>query len=418
MSKSITYLLALAVSSSLLVAQDTKAAGGWTAKPGSGLTYDSDTFSLKWSNRLQVHWVVTDNDNNTPVDTSSFTVRRARTNLTGHVFNKNVTYNLTLDAVDAGAAGDGNIKNGWAQWNFVANDDGAIGLRVGQGKTQFGLEFTWTSAGLWFVERSLASRTFADARSRGAWINGMVMKERPIRFSVGAMNTDVSRVAATTDVGEETANSDNELSYVLAANFDPLGDFHGGKQTRESHRQGDWRTDDDSLKGTVGFALGLGNGKAAAVAPATVGQDIESTSLNINTAWTVARINLLGEFFTRTDDVQGAAVDKEEPSGFSVSAGYLLDKSGDSAIQWGFGIRFSAIELDAGNNAALNFIGSGAGNGTSAVGDVSEISAVVNAFYHGHNCKTQLELTSQEAEPTGLPSRTNLIVRIGFQIEF
>ncbi len=411
MSKSIaTGLLAFAVSSSLLVAQGDKPAGGWSAKPGSGLSYDGgDAFGLKWSNRLQVHWNFANNEN--AADTNSFTVRRARTNLTGHVFNKNITFALILDGVDAGAAGDGNIKQAWAQYNFSKNEDGEIGLRAGQAKTMFGYEATGTSAGLWFVERSIASRTFADSFSRGAWINGRFNgKEMPVRFAIGAMNGDSSRAnAGIVEVGEETANPDNELSYVLAANVDPMGDFHDGKQTVEGRRQGDWRKDDTALKGTIGAAVALGNGRTAAGAG---GVDVESTSININTAWTVNKASIQGEYFTRTDEVQATGGDEEEPKGFALSLGYLLDKSGDSSIQWGLGLRYSMVESDAGNNAAVNFVGAG------AAGDLSEISVVINAFYHGHACKTQIEYTMQDVEPTGGVDTTNHLLRVGFQVEF
>ena len=82
MSKSIPYgLLAVAVSSSLLVAQGDKAAtGGWSAKPGSGLSYDGgDAFGLKWANRLQIHWTFANNED--APDSNNFTVRRARTSV-------------------------------------------------------------------------------------------------------------------------------------------------------------------------------------------------------------------------------------------------------------------------------------------------------------------------------------------------
>lgn len=422
MSKSIaTGLLAFAVSSSLLVAQGDKPAGGWSAKPGSGLSYDGgDAFGLKWSNRLQVHWTFTNNDNApanaSAADTNNFTIRRARTNLTGHVFNRNIHYALILDGVDAGA--NGTIKQAWAQWNFSKNEDGEIGLRAGQAKTMFGYEATGTSAGLWFVERSIASRTFADSFSRGAWINGRFNgKEMPVRFAIGAMNTDSARNAGISDTGEEGANTDNELSYVLAANIDPMGDFHDGKQTVEGRRQGDWRKDDTSLKGTIGAAIALGNGVDIAQTPA--GADVESTSINVNTAWTVNKASIQGEYFTRTDEVQATGGDEEEPKGFALSLGYLLDKSGDSSIQWGLGLRYSMVENDAGNGGGVQYIGAaGSGGGAAADGDVSEISVVINAFYHGHACKSQIEYTLQDVEPTGGGDATNHILRVGFQLEF
>lgn len=414
MSKSIPCgLLAFAVSSSLLFAQgDSTTGAGWSAKPGSGLTYDGgDAFGLSLRNRLQVHWTYSNNED--ADDSNTFDIRRARTSFAGHVFNRNIMYFLMFDAADSST---GNIKAGYAQWNFSSSDSGKVGLRAGQAKTMFGLEATGTSAGLWFVERSLASRSFADTYSQGAWLNG-VMAENKFRWVVGAMNTDTAGAmnpATYTDVGEETSNSDNELSYVFAANFDPLGDFFGGKQTAESWRQGDWRTDDNALKGTVGVALALGNGRDPTRAADT--RDVESTSLNLNTAWTVNRINLLGEYFMRTDDLQGAIQDEEEPQGWAVSAGYLLEKTGDSAIQWGLGLRICMVEGDAGNNGTVDYVG---GALLSTEADITEISAVLNAFYHSHACKTQIEYTWQDVDPSGgASSATNHILRVGFQIEF
>jgi hypothetical protein len=420
MSKSIVCgLLAFAVSSSLAVAQGDKPAvprtstEGWTARPGQGLAFDGgDLFGLRWVNRLQVHWTFENNED--APDINTFDVRRARTSIAGHVFKREITYLLTLELTDDGDGDDGPLQYGWVNWNFSHDEDGAIGVRAGQSKTLFGYEATGTSAGLWFVERSIASRNFADSVSQGAWLNGVVMqREMPVRFAFGAMNTDVAAGGLGgqyIDQGEETANSDNELSYVLAANIDPLGDFHDGKQTVESRRQGDWRTDNMELKGTVGAALALGNGKDAGS-----GQDIESFSINLNTAWNVNRVSIMGEYFMRTDDLQGPASDEEEPSGFAVSVGYLLDKSGDTDLQWGLGLRYSMAENDAGDNGTVNYLTGGFG---PVEGEISEISVVANAFYHGHSCKTQLEWTLQDLDPTVGSSLTNHIFRVAFQLEF
>ena len=415
MSKSIRGLLAFAASSSLILAQGDKPApqasgAGWSATPGKGVKYDGgDAFELELKNRLQVHWTFEANEDTE--DQNTFDIRRARTTLAGHVFSRNILYFLQLDWTDDGAFGGGGaLKQGWAQWNFSHSEQSTVGLRAGQAKSMYGLEATMTSAGLWFVERSIASRAFADAYSRGAWLNGLMADNR-LRWAFGAMNTDSSAaMQGNADVGEETPNSDNELSYVLAANFDPMGDFFGGKQTTEQQRQGDWRTDDRSLKGTIGAGVAIGNGKAAG------GQDIDTFALNLNTAWNVEKFNFLGEYFMRQDEVDGSN-DSEEPMGFNVAAGYLLDKSGDSAIQWGLGLRASMVSGDEG--AA----GSGATffplPGTGAEGDITEISAVVNAFYHGHPCKTQFEWTLQEVDPSGAASSsTNHIFRIAFQLEF
>jgi len=408
MRKSIPYgLLAFAVSTSLLVAQE-----GWSAKAGSGLTYNGgDSFGVNWLNFIQVGWSFANNEN--APDTNSFDVPTARTQLRGHAFNKNITYRLQLDLAEGGGtlgedadgdpafASDSILKDAYAQYNFSTSDDGRVGVRLGQGKTMFGLESTGWVHGLWFTDRSSASETFAAARSRGAWLVGSVMeKDKPIRFAVGAMNTDTSPAfAAAVTGGEEASNNDNELSYVAAVNWDIMGDFFGGEQTAEYWRQGDFRSGETELKGTIGAGVALGNSQDVGVSPGLQGSDIESTTFNLNTAWTVNNVNLLGEFFTRTDDADGSETD---PMGWAVSGGYLLPKSGDSSIQWGLGLRVSMVEAD--NNPV--YVGGD---------DVTEISGVLNAFYHGHACKTQVQYTYQDLDQA---DQTNHILSVLFQLTF
>jgi hypothetical protein len=422
MSKSIPCgLLVLAVLSPFAQAQEGKSAGGWSVKPGKGLTFDGgEAFSLKWTNRIQAHWTYAANEDytgNAGLDTNSFNIRRLRTKFAGHVFNKNVLYTIEYDGVDSGSSGDGAVKEAWGQWNFCTGDDHAIGLRMGQGKTQFGLEATGSSGGLFFVERSSASRGFADAYSRGAWLFGQHMDSK-LRWSAGAMNTSVASGLANgassyVDAGEETSNSDNELTYVLTANFDPLGDFFGGKQTCEGFRQGDFRTDDRSFKGTVGIGLEFANGKDTSAA----GTDVEGMAYNINTAWSFDGFQVLGEYFAREDDQQGAT-NSEEPMGWAVSFGYLFKQSGDSAMRWGVGLRVSDVETDDGGDASVDYL-TGLQGISVDLGSCREISVVVNAFYHEHACKTQFEVTHQEVDVDGGSGfdRDNLLFRLGFQIE-
>lgn len=415
MTKSIPCVLALAVTSSLVLAQ-APAPGGWSMKPGSGLRYDGgDAFGLKWTYRLQTHFTYTDNE--TAGDTSNFNIRRLRLGFGGHIYSRNILYKIELDGTDSGPAGDGTIKQGWAQWNFLTGEDATVGLRVGQTKTPYGLERMSSSGGLWFVERSSSSRAFSDNFTRGAWLNGVLL-DNTLRWVAGAANNDVAGGLSTnfTDRGEEGNNSDNHLSYVFSANFDPLGDFFGGKPGAEDWRQGDWRTEDRGLVGTIGAALALGNSPAAT---ALGGPDIESTSVNINTAWKVDGFNLLGEYFMRTDEQKNVAPsNKEDSTGWTVSLGYLLPHSGDSTIQWGFGVRVNETETDAGGNGTVDFLTGVQGIGTG-LGTVREYSIVANAFYHGHNCKTQIEFTRQEVDIDGgsASDRDNNLIRIGFQIE-
>jgi len=376
-----------------------------TWKPGSGVTVaDSDEFALTLAGMLQLQWVFAANE--LLADTNTFLVRRAQVRFAGHAFGKDLAYLLRLEAVDDGTGTNGPVKDAWVQWTFARGDDAAVGARVGQGKTYHGLESTGGATGLWFVERASSSRAFADARSRGAWLQGSHAGNR-LRWLAGAQNGDVANGAlGITERGEETPNADNELTWVASASYDPFGDTTGGKNS-EAWRQGDLR-DQDAMLATVGAGVMFGNNRSAAAA----NQDIESTQINVNTAWSFGSgFAAQGEVYLRSDDPSVAPT--EDSHGWYAQATWSTPKSGASALQWGFGVRYNVITTDD----TVTFL-TGA-NGLGAVaGEVRELTVVVDAFHHGHACKTQVEYTHQDVEPDSGTNAGNDIVRVQVQLMF
>lgn len=368
-------------------------------KPGSGITVDGgDAFYLNLKNLLQVQWAFTSNEN--AADTNNFTIRRARTILSGHVFDKNISYKLQLAGEDTGA----NLKDGWAQFDFMHDEGGTIGVRVGQSKTGFGLEATGTASSLFFVERSAASRTFADVRTRGAWVYGS-HNENKLRWNAGAQNGDVANGAnGVVEVGEETNNADNSLNFIANVSFDPMGDFMGGK-TNEGMKQGDLGEGTKDLLGTIGAGICIGNNQDG-ITP----QRLQSTSININTAWRANNLFALGEVFLRTDDPQSVGA-KENSMGWYAQGCYVLPKSGDSPMEWGLGLRLAMIDTDNTSQYLTGINGSGGFKTT-------EVSAVVDAFYHGHAAKTQVEYTWQKVDIDAGGDSNNHIIRIQFNLQF
>lgn len=410
MNRTTASLLSMAVTASIALAnggEEPKNAfqekSGW--RPGNGVMLaDSDEFRLNMANHLQVGWSYSDND--TTADVNSFDVAKARVAFSGNAFGKNLKYLLRLDAVDT----DGSIvKDAWAHWNFIA-DANTIGLRMGQGKSGFGLEATGAEDGLYFIDRSAASRTFSDQRSRGAWLFGSHSENR-LRWNAGLQNGDVAAGSTGLLGGEEAANTDNELNFVANASFDPMGDTTDGKGS-EAIRQGDFGSVKD-IRGTIGAGVEIGNGKAAA---APTGADIDTTSININTAWSFGGgLTAQAEIFTRTDDPQGAGA-AEDSTGWYGMVTYTMPKAGNSDMQWGFGVRINQVTGDD-PTAFLN-TGLPAIAGVNVKGDVTEFSAVVDAFYHGHACKTQIEYTWQNVNPDAGSDATNHILAVQFQLLF
>lgn len=420
MTKTIGSLLAFAATTSIALANggngDEKKnnayqnQGGVSWKPGSGVVFDGgDEFALRLMNQLQVQWGYASNED--APNANSFDVRRARMMLSGHVFTRDLTYQVWLEGTDdvntTTGANNGAVKEAWAQWDFMNSDSGHVGLRVGQARSHVGLEFTGDPAGLFFVERSSATETFTGVRSTGAWLHGS-HAENKFRWTAGLQNGDVSAGAfGIAEVGEEVANADNELTFVAAVSFDPLGDFMNGGNG-EWYRQGNLG-DVQETRGTIGAGVMIGNNRNTANS-----NDVESTLININTAWAFqGGLALQGEVYLRTDDPDVTGGTEEDAEGFYVQGMYALEKSGDSNIQWGLGLRFNQINTDN----TVNFL-TGSPGLMGAPGDVTEISAVVNAFYHGHACKTQFEYTWQDVGPDAGSDMTNHLFRIQFQLLF
>jgi phosphate-selective porin O/P len=428
MTKSTASLLALAVTTSLALANggegDKKGeksnpyqSGTASWKPGAGITLaDTDEFGLKLSGQLQFQYnyvggdtpavatfssgLLSGTDGGGPVGAfQTFSVRRARVDFSGNVWNRDINYKLKIETTEGIS-----VKDAWAEWTFVKSDDNKVGLRVGQGKTGYGLESTGSSKYLYFVERASATRVFSDVRARGAWATGS-HSENKIRWFAGIQNSEVAGGAfGVAEVGEEAPNIDNELNYVASVSFDPMGDMMGGK-TNESFSQGAFGEEKDA-KGTVGAGISFGNNRD----PGNT-TDIESTSFNVNTAWVFpGGISAQGEFFFRSDDPDGGT--SEDSTGFYAQAGYTLPKSGDSALQWGFGLRYGMINTDN----TSSFLGIPGLAGTP--GDVSELTVGVDAFYHGHALKTQLDYTLQEVNPDVGADATNHIFRVQFTLLF
>jgi hypothetical protein len=87
---------------------------------------------------------------------------------------------------------------------------------------------------------------------------------------------------------------------------------------------------------------------------------------------------------------------------------YTLAKAGNSDMQWGVGVRYSSVELVdvATTNTDLS---------------ANEFSIVANAFYHGHACKTQIELTTVDTDNSSSATSStdnDYLVRVQFQLMF
>ncbi len=368
------------------------------AKAGSGYTISvGDDFSLNFANRVQFAWRFDDND--TSADVNNFRIPRARTKLKGHLFDKDTTYQLQLDWVSSKM-----LKDAWLRRVFWKSEEAEhkLSARVGQQKPMFGKEFTASTENLEHTDRSLASRTFAGSRVVGVFLEGSHLAGDLVHWDVGIADSDAAGASSALESGDGAANVDNELNYYFGLRFDPFGDLldEGFKYADLAHSQ--------EIKGTIGAGLEVGNHRTAATAP-----DVETTSINLNTAWQYQGFQISGEVFVRTDDTSGAGGAESDHTGWAAGLSYVTAKPETGSTQWGGAVRYSMVENDDPAVLLTKVVGLGA-----AAGDVSELQGTITAYHHEHKLKTQFGYTLQEVDPNAANSSTNHIFEILFQWVF
>lgn len=375
-------------------------------EPGSGVTMDGgDKFSLTLQNTVQTQWTYASREN--AANTNSFNVRRARTNLFGHIFDRNVTYRLVMDWADTGNEDPAGsvLKDAWIHWNFMNDGDNKLGVRFGQGKTYFGRSATGSFMFLEFIERDIATRALADARSRGAAIHGQHLEGGKLRWTAGFWNGSTAAGSAFY-VSEERPNDDNELNLVASVNFDPMGDITEGAGD-QFYQQADLR----DVNANDQLLLSFGAGVEVANAAGGAAGDVEGTNININAAAKISGFHALGEVFLRSDDPQNGT--EEDTTGFNIQGSYTIPAAQGSETRWGGALRVTQLSVD--DAPVVGITGSPLG---AASGDIFEIGFGVNAFYHKHFMKTQLNYTFQQVEPDGAADRDNHIIDVMFTLIF
>jgi hypothetical protein len=152
-----------------------------------GLAFSSDMFSLRMTNRVQVRFthqqeVANGGDGTNGRNFNNFSVPRARTTFSGHIFEKEFGYNLALDWV---SGGNNILREAWFRWAA----DQYLNVSAGQHKLPFNWEEMTDSGMLQFVDRSYTNEVFNQDYAKGIWIDGMVGDDVPmLKYWAGVYN--------------------------------------------------------------------------------------------------------------------------------------------------------------------------------------------------------------------------------------
>lgn len=171
----------------------------------------NNRFSLELQNRIQMRYASPfDNDPRSlaalRTDQESFMLRRTRTALTGHLLERNLTYEIQYDW-SANILRDFSVNFGWHP---------SAQLRLGRGKVMYNDERWTSSSRQQFINRSIVNDLFTVDRQQGAQLHGRVFAGSPADFNY------VIGVFTGRGISERD-NDDDKLMYASRLQWNVLG---------------------------------------------------------------------------------------------------------------------------------------------------------------------------------------------------
>jgi len=314
---------------------------------GRGLTFRSldGESSLTFGGQAQIGYSYAEDAGGNNSETSNWD---ANARLRMHGNSGAFTYFVQMDsAANANDAGS-NLIDAWVGYKLA---DG-INLRLGQQKMRSALsaDTSMNDTDFETVTRSIATNAFAGARATGALVEG---EAGMFNWHLGAMNAGTAG-----GLGGNQANDDTDMAVTAGFSVGNCGNSEawsegdlarsgsfswiaGATLTQQNDDAG--LGGDDTTVSTEYFGMKMGNGLAGQL-----------------------------ELFQASGDDNTLL----DATGANVQVSYTLAKSGDH--QYGFVLRHSMIDVDA------------------AADEVTETVVGINDYHHGHNLKTQLQLSQND----------------------
>ncbi len=176
-------------------------------------TFESESASMNFSNRIQLRYTYEDLDRPRnaagETTTGTFRIRRAKTAFEGWLYNKDITYKLQLNWPDTANA----LEDAWINYDLTGGSK-LFMIKAGQFKAPFGRQELTSSGSQQFVDRSIVSAEFEKGYDIGAQLSGLLMGDM-IDWRIAIQNGNGRNV---------TANADRKYEYTARLAFQPFGD--------------------------------------------------------------------------------------------------------------------------------------------------------------------------------------------------
>jgi len=353
------------------------AAAATAGRGGSGhLLWEGEGGSVFLLNRAQVRW--TDEVPDAPfqlpgtagpgVSKGTFRIRRAKTELTGWVYRRELTYELQLSwaGPEPGASTTSPLEDFILNWD--ASKNGRFQVAVGQFKVPLGRQELTSSNKQEFADRDLLSGEFSRGRDIGVQLWGLLGKGK-VEYRAGIFNGNAA---------SRLENDNDKYQYNLRLMFQPFGDA--------KYSESDFESKDKPLLAIAGEF------ESNDLHHATNADDLDTRIFGLDGVFKYKGVFLFAEYFWRhrTPEVAPAF----DSNGFHAQAGFFLVR--DRLEVAGRYAAYDPSSLLPGNNR-------------------KETGGVVNYYLNKHNLKLQADFRRLEDDSRNQKSKE---LRVQTQLVF
>ena len=345
---------------------------------GSGhVLWEGESGSVALLNRVQVRWTneMPDDRLQLPGTSSpgsskgSFRIRRAKTELTGWVWRRELTYELQLSwaGAEPGTSTTSPLEDFILNWDASKNQ--RFQIAVGQFKVPLGRQEMTSSNRLEFADRDLLSGEFSRGRDVGVQLWGLLGKGK-VEYRAGIFNGNPAA---------RPENDNDKYQFNARLMFQPFGDARYSESDFES------RSGKPLLAVAGQYERNNQHGS-------TNIDDLDTRIFGLDAVFKYNGLFLFAEYFARhrTPETSPAF----DSNGFHAQAGYFLIRDRlEVAARWA---GYDPSDLIPDN-------------------DRKEVGGVVNYYFNRHNLKLQADF--RQIDDDGRETK-NQELRVQAQVVF
>lgn len=300
----------------------------------------------------------------------AFRIRRAKTELSGWVWRKNLTYELQLSwaGPEPGGSTQTPLEDLLLTWDVKGN--GRLRITGGQFKVPLGRQEMTSSTYLQFVDRDILSGEFTRGRDVGIMVDGLLARGK-LAYAAGMFNGNPA---------SRLGNDNEAFQYNARVVFQPFGHVRYSESDFDSGVPTALGSPDSASGGRPLVAFGLQFESNDLHGAGSRVNDFATTIVGGDVVFKLRGLSIFAEYFGRSREPETGPTFRSD--GWHAQAGYFLLRD-----------RLEAAARYARFNASA-----------APDDDVMETGAAVNYFLRKHALKVQGDLRRLENENRGTTS--------------